>query len=321
MDAEKFALDLARRLRDVAAPQLGLPESRAPKGTAPGGDTTYAIDELAELAAEEALAELPDVAYFTEDAGLVVRGRPSEMFLVDPIDGTRPATAGFESCCVTVAVAPFSEGVTMGDVTYGCIVEIPTGAAFEVRRGGGAASEGRPLLPSGRTSLDGLFWAGGFRGQPAVPLAAVLAGVFDAPGARGAFFDHGSAAYSLSRVATGQLDAYVDPGQRIVEEVPEMVGAFRRVGGGHVLNTTTYDAAAGVLLLRELGLPVTDARGDPLDAVPLLRQGPTASTISLLAAATPELHRALLDAVEEGFGRLGTLLDAHGADPLLGAGG
>ena len=321
MEAEALALDLARKIRDVAAPLLGRPDARAVAGTAVGGDPTYAIDELAELATEEALRDLDDVAYFTEDAGLVVRGRPSELLLVDPIDGSRPATAGFESCCVTVAVAPFRDGVTLGDVTYGCIVELPTGAAFQARKGSGAASELRPLIPSTKYSLDGLFWAGGFRGQPAVPLAAVLAGVFDVPGARGAFFDHGSSAYSLSRVATGQIDAYVDPGQRIVDEVPGLEEAFRTVGGGHVLNTTTYDAAAGVLVLREMGLPVTDARGTPLDSVPLLRGGTTATGVSVVAAATPELHAAILAALDEGFARLRRLLEAGGEDALLGTRG
>jgi fructose-1,6-bisphosphatase/inositol monophosphatase family enzyme len=209
VDAEAFALDLAHRIRRAVVPLLGRPDSRRHAGTAPGGDTTYAIDEVAERVAEEAFADQEDVAYFTEDAGLILRGRPDAFFLVDPIDGTRPSTAGFETCCVTLAVAPHGTAPDLGDVTYGCIVEITTGAGFDARRGAGARAEGRSLAPSQAKELDGLFWAGGFRGQPAVPLAAVMAGIFDVAGARGAFYDQGSAAYSLSRLATGQLDAYV----------------------------------------------------------------------------------------------------------------
>ena len=43
--------------------------------------------------------------------------------VLDPIDGTRPAGSGLEAGCVSVAVAPFSENATLGDVTDGVILE------------------------------------------------------------------------------------------------------------------------------------------------------------------------------------------------------
>ena len=318
MDAEAFALDLAHRIRQAVAPLLGHPDARRHSGIAAGGDTTYGIDEVAERVAENAFAELDDVAYFTEDAGMRVRGRPTAFFLVDPIDGTRPSTAGFETCCVTLAVGPPGDGVTLGDLTYGCIVEIATGAEFEARRGGGARAEGRSLSPSKATALDGLFWGGGFRGQPAVALSAVLAEIFDVSGARGAFFDQGSAAYSLSRVATGQLDAVVDPGPWMLEEVPELEEAFRAVGGGHVLNTTTYDTAAGLLLLWELGCPATDAAGRSLEKLPVLSEDGKASFVGAVAASTPEVHGALIEALGRGMERLRGLIRSVGVGGLLG---
>lgn len=304
MDPEEFARALAHRIRDAVAPLMGRPEARRRVGTAAGGDPTYAIDVVAERVAREALEERGDLAYYTEDEGLRALGRPSDFFLLDPIDGTRPAAAGYETCCVSVAVAPYREGLRMADVSYGCVVELATGATIEARRGKGAAAEGRELRPSETTDPSGMFWGGGFRGQPAIPTVTVLAGLFDAPGSEGAFFDQGSAAYSLTRVATGRLDAYVDPGQAIVEEVPGMEEAFRRVGGGHVLNTTTYDTAAGDLVLRELGRPVTDALGRPVDDLPLLDAEGRARLVSTVAAATPELHGAILELVREGIERL-----------------
>jgi myo-inositol-1(or 4)-monophosphatase len=318
VDAEAFALDLARRIRPAVAPLLGHPDARRQAGIAAGGDTTYGIDEVAERVAEEAFADLDDVAYFTEDAGMRVRGRPSAFFLVDPIDGTRPSTAGFETCCVTLAVGPYGSGVTLGDLTYGCIVEITTGAEFEARRGAGVRAEGRSLSPSETKGLDGLFWGGGFRGQPAVALTTVLAEIFDVAGARGAFFDQGSAAYSLSRVATGQLDAAVDPGPWMLEEIPELEEAFRAVGGGHLLNTTTYDTAAGLLLLWELGCPATDAAGRSLESLPLLDEDGTASYVGSVAAATRELHGALIEALARGMERLRALIGSVGVGALLG---
>src|SRR5687767_14733676 len=124
---------------------LGRPEARERVGTAHGGDPTFAIDERAERVATEAFEERGNVAYFTEDAGLRMLGRPEHLFLVDPIDGTRPAMAGFESCCVAVAVAPLGDrspaDLTIGDLTDGLVVELPTGTTFEATRGRGARAE------------------------------------------------------------------------------------------------------------------------------------------------------------------------------------
>jgi myo-inositol-1(or 4)-monophosphatase len=308
----EFALDLGRRLREAAAPLLGTSQARRRTGTAHGGDPTYGIDEAAERVVEEAFRDREDVAYFTEDEGLEVRGRPRSLFLIDPVDGTRPAVAGFETCVAAVAVAPWGRDVTLGDVTYGCMVELATGTVFEARRGGGARSDGRTLAPSMVRAPDHLFWGSGFRGQPAVAMATVLRDLFDAPGSEGAFFDQGSAGYSLSRVATGQLDAFVDPGPAIVEAVPETEPLFRRLGGGHLLNTVTYDTAAGDLLLWELGCPCTDARGRSLRDVPLIDAGGHASDVSTIAAGTPELHQAVVDLVGAGLRRLREVLATAG---------
>ncbi len=105
-------------------------------------------------------------------------------------------------------------------------------------------------------------------------------------------------------MVTGQLDAYVDVGQAMVEVVPGMEDEFRRVGGGHVLNTTTYDTAAGYLLLEEIGLPVTDALGRDVASVPLFDADGRASLVSTVAACTPELHDGLLRLIAAGLDRL-----------------
>ena len=312
---ESFALDLARRVREAVLPLMGTPGARDRVGTAHGGDPTYAIDAAAEHVVVEAFAGRPDVAFFTEDEGLTVRGRPRSLFLVDPIDGTRPAAAGFETSCVSIAVAPYGRP-TIGDVSYGCIVELASGAEYEARRGGGATST-RRLRPTTSRNLGALFWAGGFRGQPAVITAVVLQDLFDAPGSEGAFFDQGSAATSLACVARGSVDAFVDVGPTIIEAVPESRAGFERVGGGSILNTTTYDTAAGYLLAAELGLPLSDGTGASLDGVPLLDDEGKASTVSSVCAATPELHAEILDAVSRGLKRLRSLMDEAGLGPFV----
>jgi myo-inositol-1(or 4)-monophosphatase len=86
----------------------------------------------------------------------------------------------------------------------------------------------------------------------------------------GASFDLGSATFDMTRVVTGQLDAYVEPGPRMVEDVPGMKEEFERVGGGAILNNSPYDLAAAAICLQEGGAIVTDAYGEPLDDRPLL---------------------------------------------------
>ena len=175
---------------------------------------------------------------------------PSWVLIVDPIDGTRPALAGFESACVSVAAAPLDGEPTMGDVAVGCIVEIKSGAQFIAERGAGL--EPAPRLSS-NTQLERMFWSYGLRGRPARQTVEVLAELIDASSVGGATFDLGSATYDMTRIATGQLDAYVEPGPRMVADLPGIRAEFERVGGGAVLNNSPYDLAAAALCLRRPG--------------------------------------------------------------------
>ena len=122
-------LDLALRLRDVVLPELGSHAGRSVAGDGAGGDLTFAVDELAETTLAEFLAErAPRIAFYSEDRGLVAPGDATDVLVVDPIDGTRPAMAGLESACVAVALAPIGDGApTMADVEIGCVVEIKSG--------------------------------------------------------------------------------------------------------------------------------------------------------------------------------------------------
>jgi fructose-1,6-bisphosphatase/inositol monophosphatase family enzyme len=107
----------------------------------------------------------------------------------------------------------------------------------------------------------------------------------------------------MTRLVTGQLDCYVEPGPRLVDEVPGMDEAFRRVGGGELLNNSPYDLAAAVLILEEAGAIVTDACGDPLDDRPLLGSGGDYQ-MSIVASANRKLHEAVLAEVDAGITRL-----------------
>src|SRR4051794_8960148 len=136
----------------------------------------------------------PEVSFYPEDRGLVspAGDRAEWVLVVDPIDGTRPAMAGLESCCVSIALAPHRGDATMGEVTVGCVVEIPSGVVFLAERGRGLV-EGPEVRLSANTRLDRMFWTYGFRGRPARPTAEVIAELIDLSSVGGGAFDLGSA--------------------------------------------------------------------------------------------------------------------------------
>ena len=298
----ELAVDLARALRAEVLPHIGRPEAREHAGGAAGGDITFAIDERAEALMEEFLAaRAPGVAFFSEDRGLVVPGGdPEWVLIVDPIDGTRPALAGFEAACVSVAAARLGSEPVMADVEVGCVVEIKSGAEFTAERGAGVTP---PPRLSSNGALERMLWVYGLRGRPALELVTVLAELIDTSSVGGATFDLGSATFDMTRVVTGQLDAYIEPGPRMVADVPGMRERFEQVGGGAILNNTPYDLAAAALILTEAGAVVTDAYGAPLDGRPLLGSGPE-HQMSCIATANPELHKLICGAIDRGIERL-----------------
>jgi myo-inositol-1(or 4)-monophosphatase len=304
VNVAELAEELAVALRGQVLPALGSHAARSHAGDAEGGDVTFAIDADAEAFLEDFLARrAPEVAFYSEDRGLVGSRDAEHVLIVDPIDGTRPALAGFESACVSVAAAALAGGEPcMGDVEVGVVVEIKSGARFVAVRGEGVRSD-PPVALSANEDLDRLFWVYGLRGRPARDTVEVLAELLDRSSVGGGTFDLGSATYDMTRVLTGQLDAYVEPGPRMIDEVPGMLEGFRRVGGGAVLNNSPYDVAAAALCLTEGGAIVTDAAGRPLDDRRLLGSGHEFQ-MSMLVTANASLHEQLVAEIDRGIARL-----------------
>lgn len=298
-------------MRSVVRPQLGSPAAKGLEGHGASGDTTFSIDEVAEQKIAEILEQRGDIAYYTEDRGLVAPVGAGHLFIIDPIDGTRPAAAGLESCCVSVAVASLGrEGagkLTLGDVFLGVVREIKNDAVFTAVRGAGARIEvdGSRFEPrlSEKQSLNSIFWTAGYRGRPAEPLTTVLGELIDLSSVDGGYFDLGSATFSITRVVKGEMDVYVDVGQRMFEEVEEVRGLFLEVGHGAVLNNYPYDLAAAALIASEAGAVVTDAYGRTLDTYPLIPARGGGQMSSLVSCSEP-LHTAVLVKINSGMARL-----------------
>ncbi len=302
-----LVLELARHLRARVLPELGSHAARAHAGEAVGGDITFAVDEDAEEALEVFLSErAPRLAFYSEDRGLVATPDAIEVLVVDPIDGTRPAIAGLESACVAIALAPLGDGEpTMADLSIGCVVEIKSGEWLLAVRGRGVRAT-RPVSLSAETDVSRMFWGYGFRGRPVRPTVEVLGDLIDASSVGGGTFELGSQAFAMTRIATGQLDAVIEVGSRLIDDVPGIRAEFERVGHGQVLNNSPYDLAAPWLCLREAGAVVSDGWGEPLDRHPLLGAGHDYQ-MSSISAANRELHAVLVRAVDEGIARLRAL--------------
>ncbi len=310
MTPQETITALTRHIRDAVRPHLGAYQSRTVSGTAASGDATFAIDDVAEEAIVSFIErEQLSIAYYSEDKGLMEFGAsPNAVLIVDPIDGTRPAIAGFEACVVSVAWADYTPQPTMGDVRYGCILEIKGEDLFLAERGRGAqwiGAEGQAkplrLLPIEEIGHAPLSFEAVAR--PFEYLSVVLGDVVNAASLKGGVFLFNSTAFSLTRLLTGQLAACLDPGGRILRDVPDSRQRFLDLGRGSPMGLFTYDIAAAALIAQEAGAVVTDAYGRPLDATPLLDTSEQNLT-SVLAASTPALHEGLLAALDAGIGRL-----------------
>jgi fructose-1,6-bisphosphatase/inositol monophosphatase family enzyme len=151
-----------------------------------------------------------------------------------------------------------------------------------------------------------MFWGYGFRGRPVRPTVEVLGDLIDASSVGGGTFELGSQAFAMTRIVTGQLDAVIEVGSRLIEDVPGMRSEFERVGGGEVLNNSPYDLAAPWLCLVEAGGVVTDGWGRSLEDRRLLGSGHEFQ-MSSISASNPALHAQLVSAVDAGIARLRAL--------------
>ncbi len=313
-----MAVDLCTSLREIVLPEIGKASARTHAGTAVGGDVTFGIDELAEDFLVSFIKDLGiSIAVYSEDRGLIRFGadEPEHVLIVDPVDGTRPAAAGLEGAMVSVAVAELTDAPTMGDVVFGCLSEIKSGATFTAARGEGVrftAADGgpAPVILSENKDLEKLFWTIGFRGRPARALIETLGDLVDLSSVDGGVFDLGSATFSITRVLTGQLDAYIDVGPRMIEDVPDVQVLFEQVGKGAVLNNSPHDLAAAGLICREAGAIFGDGWGKPLEER-LLLGSDHSFQMSCIAAANQDLFDAIVQAVDDGIEKLAAEFGKH----------
>jgi myo-inositol-1(or 4)-monophosphatase len=231
-------------------------------GTGKGGDETTAIDDAVERGAIARLdALLDDYTLVSEEIGEVTKGSGTPRLVLDPIDGSGPATRRAPHFCLSLAVA---DGDTMKDVTYGYLYDFGSGEEWTARRGEGAWVNGERLGDvRPKDELELLAFEATLTSSIAEKAGAVV-------GVAHRLRVMGSLALALCNLAAGRLDG-----------VCSLKGA------------RSVDIAAAQLLIREVGLAIELFESPPFDDAPLDLEARS----RVVAAANGELCARLATAL------------------------
>ena len=243
----------ARAARARAARARRARRARARRATRAGGDVTFAIDARGRGVPRGASwPSAPRRSPSTpRTAGSSRRtARPTCSWSTRSTARGR-RWPGFEAACVSVAAARAGRGRARRWAT--CEVAVrrgdQVGTAVRRRARRAACESDTPGRAQRRTSdLDRLFWAYGLRGRPARMTIEVL-GELHRPlvGRRRRRSTSARRTFDMTRVLTGQLDAYVEPGPRIDRRgAAALRGVRARRAAARVLNNSPYDLAAAV---------------------------------------------------------------------------
>ena len=139
-----FSRRAAKRVRAALDGLDGVAERGRAMGRGEGGDTTLAIDSLAEDVVFEELEALGvGLRAVSEERGVVeVAGGGRTRVVIDPIDGSLNAKRGLPAYSLSIAVA---DGDDMSSVVFGYVADLARGEEWWAARGEGAFLDGERL--------------------------------------------------------------------------------------------------------------------------------------------------------------------------------
>ena len=255
--------ELDAALAAVAAAQTAIARGGSDQITSKGGrDLVTAADVAAEDAIRRKLLQCyPEYPVVGEERGGEPPAGGGPYWLVDPICGTRLFASGIPLYAINVTLV---EG---GQAVASAVGDGSNGKIYVTERGMGAwavTDDGR--VPIRATDSEPILW---------VATGSTKSG--DWKYCEAGFVGAALLAdrWVVWMVGTTLALAYVAAGR---------IAAYMQFIGSGPLHT-----AAGCLLASEAGATVTDLAGEPM----------TLASGALLAAATPELHRDLLELVDE----------------------
>jgi len=226
------------------------------------GDFVSAADRKAEKILREALEKArPGYGFVMEEEGVVQGTDPSHRWHIDPLDGTTNFLHGLPQFAISVGLE------RDGQIVAGVIYDPIKDELFIAERGKGAYLNNRRIRVAARSDLADAVVACGLphigKGDHSLFLresATVMSYV-------GGMRRFGAASLDLAYVACGRFDAYWERG------------------------LSSWDMAAGILMIREAGGFVSDADGgsDPLGK-------------GTIACGNETLHRDLLKLLKKAKG-------------------
>ncbi len=195
----------------------------------------------ADLKAQETIIKkirdhFPEHSIIAEEQDLSAKSSAPDLWIVDPLDGTNNFAHSIPHFCISIAYARF------GRVVAGAIFDPVRNEMFSAARDKGAFLNGAPIRVSKARSLQEAIVVTGFyydRGKIMRKTLRSIERLFEANihGIRRL----GSAALDLCWVACGRFDAYFE------------------------YKLSTWDFAAGMLILEEAGGRCTDQKGGRID--------------------------------------------------------
>ena len=201
----------------------------------------------------------PDHKIVGEEEGISGEEKGRFVWYVDPLDGTKNFMRGLDVFGVSIALE------VDGELVLGVVYSPVRDELYSALRGEGAYKNWKRISVSGKKELKGAFLATGFphRSGDIVEVYIETFRTFskDTIGIR----RMGSAAMDLCMVAEGIFDAFWE------------------------YHLKPWDIAAGVVIVEEAGGVVTDFRGGR----DFLRTG------NILGAASPQLHREMLEVLKK----------------------
>jgi myo-inositol-1(or 4)-monophosphatase len=248
--ARKAGRSLARDFGEVEQLQVSL------KG--PGNFVTAADHRAEQILYDELSRARHGYGFLMEERGLVEGPDQTHVWIVDPLDGTTNFLHGIPHFAISIALRREAELVA------GMIFNPANGDIFTAERGKGAFLNDRRIRVAARARLEDCVIATGIPhlGRPGHEdylrqLTAVMPVV---SGIRRA----GAAALDLAWVAAGRYDGYWESG------------------------LSSWDIAAGLVILREAGGFATDMSG-----------GKTMLESGSILAGNERVHRALLKLLQQ----------------------
>ena len=203
------------------------------------GSPTEELDRIAEGQILSVLeAEGVDWDVLSEEIGLVRRGG-GPLLVVDPIDGSHNALRNMPFSTISLALGR----TDLGGIEKGVVRDLSSGTSYWASRGEGAYHDGRRISTRRWDQRSELFFVN--LGRHSTPGAVRLA----EHGRR--IRSLGCASLEIAMVAQGSADAYF----------------FENDTAPRNLRVT--DIAAGYRILLEAGGGFTDAKGAPVERIPL----------------------------------------------------